>query len=350
MTHETNTNARIEPPGASSFPGFSFRLFRDETDYPQIADVFASSWKADGVEVALTAADLARLYSNTKNFNPYDDLLLVEDVRNSPHRPVAYGRVEWRDEDEGDGQGTSRTYNFKCYIAPDVRNVNLEMAMILYYENHLIKLARSHDFAGPRFLQTFVSDHYRAFTEALESSGYEAVRYEYEMLRPDMEAISDLAMPEGLEVRPVQPEHLRAIWEAEVEAFRDHWGFSEPEEGDYQRWLETPNFQPHLWQVAWDTRTDEVAGMIRNFISEEENRRYNRRRGYTEWISVRRPWRKRGLARALLARSLVMHKDLGMNEAALSVDSQNATGALQLYESMGFRMVTRTPTYRKPLT
>ena len=89
--------------------------------------------------------------------------------------------------------------------------------------------------------------------------------------------------------------------------------------------------------------------MIRNFISEEENRRYNRLRGYTEWISVRRPWRKRGLARALLARSLRMHKDLGMNEAALSVDSQNSTGALQLYESMGFRMVTRTPTYRKPL-
>jgi len=169
------------------------------------------------------------------------------------------------------------------------------------------------------------------------------------MVRPDMENIPDVPLPEGIEVRPVQPEHMRAIWEAEVEAFRDHWGFSEPEEGDYERWLNFPNFQPYLWQVAWDSESDQIAGMIRNYISEEENLQYSRQQGYAEWISVRRPWRRRGLARALLARSLRMHKDLGMTQAALSVDSQNATGALQLYESMGFRQITRTPTYRKPL-
>jgi ribosomal protein S18 acetylase RimI-like enzyme len=173
------------------------------------------------------------------------------------------------------------------------------------------------------------------------------VRYDYEMVRSDMENVPDLPLPEGLDVRPVQPAHLRAIWEAEVEAFRDHWGFSEVEEADYRRWLDYPNFQPHLWQVAWEE--DQVAGMIRNYISAEENTRYGRQQGYTEWISVRRPWRRRGLARALLARSLHMHKNLGMTQAALSVDSQNPAGALQLYESMGFRLVTRVVTYRKPL-
>jgi ribosomal protein S18 acetylase RimI-like enzyme len=104
-----------------------------------------------------------------------------------------------------------------------------------------------------------------------------------------------------------------------------------------------------MWVGSWDLDFNHGAGMLRNYVSEEENQRHGRQQGYTEWISVRRPWRRHGLARALLARSLQMHKDLGMTQAALSVDSENAAGALQLYESMGFRLVARTPTYRKPL-
>ncbi|HEX9989423.1 MAG TPA: GNAT family N-acetyltransferase [Chloroflexia bacterium] len=338
----------------SSIPGLAFRHFRGESDYPQIAEVFTRSWEADGKDVAITAEEAARLYSGMKNFDSYRDFLMVETstVAASLGRQqlVAYGRAEWWDETYDDGSFPNRIYNFKFYVVPEWREKGLESAMLLHIEQHLQELASSHDFSGPRFFQSFVSDRYQAYTRALESTGYEAVRYEYEMVRPDLENVPDLPLPEGLEVRPVQPEHLRAIWEAEVEAFRDHWGFSEPEEEDYQHWLDSPHFQPHLWQVAWDVGGEQVAGMIRNYISEEENKRYGRQQGYTEWISVRRPWRRRGLARALLARSLQMHKELGMTQAALSVDSQNPAGALQLYESMGFRVLIRMPTYRKLLT
>jgi ribosomal protein S18 acetylase RimI-like enzyme len=87
--------------------------------------------------------------------------------------------------------------------------------------------------------------------------------------------------------------------------------------------------------------------MVLNFIDQPENREYNRLRGYTENICVRRTWRRRGLARALIARSLSAIKERGMLEAALGVDTENVTGALQLYESMGFRPVKRFTTYRK---
>ena len=36
-----------------------------------------------------------------------------------------------------------------------------------------------------------------------------------------------------------------------------------------------------------------------------------------------------------------------MEEAALSVDTQNATGALTLYENMGYQVERRTTTFRK---
>jgi ribosomal protein S18 acetylase RimI-like enzyme len=87
--------------------------------------------------------------------------------------------------------------------------------------------------------------------------------------------------------------------------------------------------------------------MVLNCIRHDENEEYNRQRGYTEAIRVHRPWRRRGLARALIARSSSVLKEQGVTEAALGVDTENPSGALRLYESMGFRPVKRNSVYRK---
>jgi ribosomal protein S18 acetylase RimI-like enzyme len=147
----------------------------------------------------------------------------------------------------------------------------------------------------------------------------------------------------------VTPEQYSVVWEAAREALRDDWGYTEDAwtEDQYEGWLRERTFMPDLWQVAWDG--SQVAGMVLNFINKDENQEYGRRRGYTENICVRRPWRRRGLARALIARSFGLLKGLGMTEAALGVDAQNPSGALELYEGMGFRAVRRVTSYRKPL-
>jgi ribosomal protein S18 acetylase RimI-like enzyme len=76
---------------------------------------------------------------------------------------------------------------------------------------------------------------------------------------------------------------------------------------------------------------------------------YQRKRGYTEGICTLRPWRKLGLARSLLVQSMQMFKEMGMTETALSVDLENLSGALRLYESVGYRKVKQQINYRKPL-
>jgi ribosomal protein S18 acetylase RimI-like enzyme len=73
------------------------------------------------------------------------------------------------------------------------------------------------------------------------------------------------------------------------------------------------------------------------------------RSGWLDSIFTRRPWRRRGLARALISRSLVLLRDLGMNDASLGVDLTNPHQALALYESCGFRAVSSSTAYRKPL-
>lgn len=117
-----------------------------------------------------------------------------------------------------------------------------------------------------------------------------------------------------------------------------HWGYAEPTAANYEEWLEDPvAMMADLWQIAWDG--DEVAGQVRSFINHQENADQGRRRGYTESISVRRPWRRRGLAQALIVNSLRILKERGMTEAALGVDTENTSGALRLYERCGFRPV-----------
>jgi ribosomal protein S18 acetylase RimI-like enzyme len=122
---------------------------------------------------------------------------------------------------------------------------------------------------------------------------------------------------------------------------------TKPMEEWYQFWMDHHEFQPEKWQVAWGG--DKVAGAVQPFINEDENRLFNRKRGYTENIHVGREWRKKGVAKALIARSLHLLKDLGMEEACLGVDAENPTGALHVYQSMGFKEVQRYMTYRKPL-
>jgi ribosomal protein S18 acetylase RimI-like enzyme len=165
------------------------------------------------------------------------------------------------------------------------------------------------------------------------------------MLRDLAEPIPAVELPEGLEVRPSTPEHTRAIWEAMDEAFRDHWGYSPGTEQDYERFAYHPSNTPEFWQVAWEG--EQVAGMVLNRISAEENEKLGLKWGWTDPICVRRPWRKRGLARALIYKSMEVLKTEGMQQAVLGVDTQNPNGALGLYESCGYRQFEHWTIYVK---
>ncbi|MBA2299568.1 MAG: GNAT family N-acetyltransferase [Chloroflexi bacterium] len=80
-----------------------------------------------------------------------------------------------------------------------------------------------------------------------------------------------------------------------------------------------------------------------------ENEELGVARGWLEHISVRRPWRRRGLGRAITAEALRRLAAAGMTDAMLGVDADNPTGALGLYEGLGFEVDQRSQVYRRPL-
>jgi GNAT superfamily N-acetyltransferase len=335
----TITNNTLTLESAPAIPGLSFRNYRDESDLPAMLALINACKTADQEERHDTLENIINNYRHLTNCDPLQDVLIAE----MNGEAVAYSRLTWWQEEDS----KNRIYMSFGFIHPEWRRKGIGAAMLQYNQSRLRAIAAQHPVDGARFFESFCNTTQVGTQAILEKDGYQPVRHFYAMVRPDLENIPDLPLPEGLEVRLVPADRYRQMWDAFQEAFRDHWGYAEPKESDYEAWLKSPEFQPELWQVAWDD--DQIAGFILNFINHGENEEYNRKRGWTECIGVRRPWRRRGLARALLARSLRMHRDLGMTEAALGVDTQSLSGANLLYESMGFRPVRVHVTYRKAL-
>lgn len=326
-------------PDAPIVPGLTFRLFRDESDYAAIASVSNVYNRAMDIEEIHTAEMLENSFSHTLEFDPRRDVLLAE----LDGQVIGHSRTWFRPLDDG-----TLIYVVHGCLLPDWARRGIGRAMRHYSEQHVRRLAADRLKTAPSFFQSFAMDSETGKRALLQSEGYAPVRHFCLMVRPNLDEIPDLPLPTGLEVKPIEPQHYRSVYLALNEAFRDHWGHSEQtSEDDYQRFINDPQLQPKLWQVAF--AGDEVAGMVLNFIDTEENKAYQRLRGYPDPICVRRPWRKQGLASALIARSLRLLKERGMTEAALGVDSENPNGAFNIYQNLGFHPVQRSASYRKPI-
>jgi ribosomal protein S18 acetylase RimI-like enzyme len=335
---EDDTMEPINLPDAPEIPGLVFRPFAGESDFPGMVAVFEASKDIDRFDWVITVDDVRREFDHLHNCDPYQDMLIAE----IDGQMIAYSRVWWDQETEGD-----RIYTFIGLLVPEWRRRGIGGAMIRRGERRLRQIAGGHSPAIPKYFQRGVVDSEVGLEVLLQNEGYEAIRYGFSMVRPISQPLPEAPMPPGLEVRPVQEGQERAIIAALEEAFRDHWGHRPFTENDLQHWMEDPRFQPSLWKVGWDG--EKIAGGVLGYVDRAENKEYDRQRGYTEDIWVRRPWRRRGLARSLLVQSIQMFAEMGMQETALGVDVQNPHGALRLYESVGYQVDRRHTTYRKSL-
>ena len=338
MTTMVNTPSQIAVPGAPAIPGLAFRRFRGQADYPVMVAILDACNVADALDYINTVDEVAWVFAHLTNCDPERDMLFAE----VDGATVAFSRVWWTEESTGE-----RLYISLGFIHPAWRRKGLGTAMLRYNEHHLRDIARAHPAENQKFFRVWAIDTQYGAQALFARAGYAPVRYYVGMIRPIASPLPDAPLPAGLEVRPVQPGQIRAIWDAMQEARRDHWGYVPPTEQDFERWTQGRLFAPDLWKVAWDG--DQVAGMVLNRLDKEQNEQYGRKRGYTKEIFVRRPWRRRGLARSLLVRSIEMFCEMGMEETALGVDTQNPSGAFKLYESVGYRPAERHTFFNKPL-
>jgi mycothiol synthase len=258
-------------------------------------------------------------------------------------RPVAFAWTDWVDTTDG-----LREYRSRGFVEPSARRRGIGTALFADGVRRLETLAAGHDTERPRMLGTFADDKTIGAGRLAVRFGLEPVRWFFTMERSLLDELPEIQpLPDGLEVRPVRAADGPAIWRADHDAFRDHWGGFDPSEEAYRRWIDSPEFDPPLFVVAYDG--DEIAGAVLNAIYVDENEDLGIRRGWLDSVFTRRAWRRQGLARALIVRSFHLLHDRGMEIAALGVDADNPSGALGLYESVGFAVDERMTAFRRPL-
>jgi mycothiol synthase len=190
-------------------------------------------------------------------------------------------------------------------------------------------------------IQSLINNKDEAGHSLLRNNGYSPVRYYWRMEIKVQKTPAIVTLPAGIELRPfIKEEHAVAVWQADDEAFRDHWG---SHERTFEEWSHgkfgNPNFDPTLWMVAWDG--NEVAGFSQN--------RFCKGMGWIGTIAVRRPWRGKGLGIALMHQTFAEFYKRGMPTIGLGVDSANLTGATRLYERAGMYVAGEFALYEKEL-
>lgn len=177
-----------------------------------------------------------------------------------------------------------------------------------------------------------------------KAAGQLFLDHDFEFIRHSLRMRIDLdgappepRWPEGITVRTMLVgEDERGIVNADREAFQDHWGYVErPFEEEYERWIHMmrtdENFDPNLWFLAMDG--DEIAG----FALCAPKAHHDPEMGWVRALGVRRPWRRRGIALALLYHCFNAFYARGVRKVGLGVDAESLTGATRLYEKAGMR-------------
>lgn len=327
----------IELPVEHRIPGLVIRRFAGPEDYAGLAELHQAASREDDVPWLPTADQLRVDMENRIGSDLRRDLLLAE----------LDGRVVGTTSVARAVRDGEPVYEMHGAVAPDLRRRGLGTALHEWTIGRIEQRAPIEDPGVNVQVQGEAEDQEVGHRVLLAAQGFKPVRHFFLMRRPNLADVPDTELPEGIEIRPVTEEQLRTILEAEFEAFEDHWGHREPTEASYTMTLSRKELDTDLWVVAWDG--DQVAGAVENWIWADENEQLGIKRGWLERISVRRPWRRRGLARALTARSLIRLREAGMGEGMLGVDSQNPNGALGLYEGLGFEVYSRAAAYRRPL-
>ena len=157
------------------------------------------------------------------------------------------------------------------------------------------------------------------------------------------------ALPEGILIRPFDPAtETEEVYRCFVNSFRDHFGFVEqPFEHGFNEFkhnlIDEPGHDPKYWFVAVDG--NEIAGisLCRPVDAEDPES------GWINELGVRRPWRKQGIAYALLKHSFSAFHARGQKRAALGVDATSLTGALRIYEKAGMHVARQFDQFEKEL-
>ncbi len=305
--------------------GAAMRPCDPARDASAIAAIENELWVHAGFRLQATdEALLHNRWARAPQFAPHEYGLIVERAG----EVLAYGMLTGSVVEDGSTQ-----YSLQGGVRPQARRRGYGGALL----RRLTDLAWRRADAGACNFEMTVLDGQADHAALAAAHGFAPGRRCVQMVRDLTRPIDEAPLPDRLCVQSPAPHDVRRVLEAREAAFRGQRGHIEATEDDLRGMEADPAAQPEGWIVAWDARTGEPVGAAQPGIYEPDNLRFGLQRGWLYWLWVRPPWRRRGVARALLARACAQLRVQGMREATLFADLASDGAAIALYEKFGFR-------------
>ncbi|MGQ0601038.1 MAG: GNAT family N-acetyltransferase [Anaerolineales bacterium] len=316
--------------------GYTFRPLRRE-DLPALHALLLTAVEADGEDSVDALEDLQTQFDDPWSNAETDSVIALA----ASGEMAAFGRCFLPPKP----QGEARCHTW-AYLHPAHRTDPLEDAVFGWVvARSWLRLAALPTDPGC-IIQFGTVDKLVRNIALAERHGFSAERYFYIMRRDLDSPIPNKPWPPGFALRPFTPADAHALHRAHEEAFSDHWGHEAEAFDEWKQFsLDSNGFRSDLTLLVWTG--EEMAAYSVNRVHAEDNARNNANEAWIGQLGTRRAWRKRGLASALLCESMRRFKAAGFDTATLGVDAENPTGALGLYEQLGFVVKKRMVVYSK---
>lgn len=301
-------------------PGLTARRPRPSDRDALLALCRADEQAATGAS-STTAAEIDELLNPAHTRLDEDQWVVLDGARVVGYCLVwDHGRTDHQDVD--------------VYRDPGLGSEHLREAML---DLVLARVAERAHLAGYSRIVTgagcFADDEQYAST--LRSRGFAHVRT-FRHLRIDLDPHSPVVVtpPPGVQITAFDGDEpgWRELHAVVDTSFTEHWGYVPVTYPAYRADAEAePHADRPLWRVA-------IADGRMVGVARASGRNAEIGGGWVSELAVLPPYRGRGVARALLRAAFEANRQAGRRWVGLGVDSQNGTGAVRLYESVG--MVT----------
>jgi ribosomal protein S18 acetylase RimI-like enzyme len=323
----------IALPDLPSSPEITFRHLAGPDDAVAYVRLVEACCEIDAIDPLSTQEEIPTVEEMRASFTDRDPQKVLFALDGD--EIIAALRLTWWTEADG-----AWLYLHLGRVAPNWRGHGLGTTLVHWAEDRIRALFAEHPTNAKAFFGANASSTEKTATELLLNEGYQRVYTSAQMEFTDFGSVTEPSLPAKIERRAVQPDHLRVVWEAIAHFWAGTlWGAPVPSEEEYQEFLQQPDRDLALWQVAWDQ--DKPVGMVLGRISKGC--------GYIDEVSVDGAYRRRGIAQALMLHALADLHARGVQRVRLHTDANNRHGARSLYEKIGFSVIKEFPRYRKPL-
>jgi mycothiol synthase len=309
----------------------------NESDLEAIAHLINTCEKVDRLEEGTSISELQREL-NAPSLDQARDIRLWEDVEG---KLIGFAKLSMA----GCGEMIDGWLWF-C-VHPIARSGNIEPDAIDWAEKRMREVEKERG-AGVK-LRSWVRAENADRIAVLANCGFKVDRHFCRLARSISQPIPEPQFPKGFTLSQFRGAQDAEAWvEMFNQSFIDHWNHHDLTVEQFKYDLAKPSYREDLDLIAVAV-DGTFAAFCHCEISVQECDRTGRNEGWIMSLGTRRGFRNLGLGRAMLLAGLHRLKAVGIETAIIGVDADNQSGAMRLYESVGFHNIRNTIAYLKEL-